>query len=363
MEFYRKRWQRARELMARQGIDALLVTPSTDLAYLTGHTGNSLDRIVCFALTQDHAYFLMSSFELALLPPALRQSVECVGWSDGDDPLAILAGLPGVKGRRIAVGQKMYGMWLLGLQARIPGAEWVDGNAILAPLRRVKDAQELECLYTAQHKTEAALEKLYQIGLEGRTEREVGQLLTRLREEEGLVQAFFSIVACSENAASPHHMNSDRVIRSGDSVMIDFGAMYRGYISDMTRTCVVGRAPEGFEEVYDVVRKAHLAAAAAIRPGVTFESVDRAARKVISDAGYGACFTHRLGHGIGLDVHEEPYAVEGNRELLVPGNVFSNEPGIYLPGRFGIRLENLMVVTEDGADALNDMGLELRVVG
>ncbi len=362
MELYQKRWQKARELMAQKGIDALLVTPSTDLAYMTGHTGQSMERIVCFALTQERAFFLMPSFEMDNLSEGLCQSVECIGWKDGEDPLAMLAALPGMKGR-IAVGQRMYGVWLLGLQERIPGAQWVNGDVILSTLRRVKDAQELEYMFRAQHMAEAALEKLYAIGLEGKTEREVASLLSELRLAEGLESVRSGIVACSENAAAPHHVNGDRVIRKGDSVMMDFGGLYKGYSADMTRTCVVGKAPEGFEEIYAIVLKAHLAVAEAIRPGVPAEEIDRTARRIITDAGYGAYFTHRVGHGIGLDVHEDPYIVEGNKELLVPGNVFSDEPGIYLPGRFGIRIENLMVVTETGSKALNEMGLELRVVG
>lgn len=361
MELYQKRWQKARDLMAEKGIDALLVTPSTDLAYMTGHAGQSFERIVCFALTPDRAFFLMPTFEMDNLSEGLRQSVECIGWKDGEDPLAMLAALPGVKGR-IAVGQRMYGMWLLGLQERIPGAQWVNGDLILSTLRRAKDAQELEYMFKAQHMAEAALEKLYQIGLEGKTELEVAKLLTELRLAEGFDSVRPGIVACSENAAAPHHVNGDRRIRKGDSVMMDFGGLYKGYSADMTRTCVVGHAPEGFEEVYAIVLKAHLAVADAIRPGATCESIDRTARKIITDAGYGEYFTHRVGHGIGLDVHEDPYMVEGNQEILVPGNVFSDEPGIYLPGRFGIRIENLMVVTETGCQTLNEMSRELRVV-
>ena len=185
MELYQKRWQKARELMAQKGIDALLVTPSTDLAYMTGHTGQSMERIVCFALTQERVFFLMPSFEMDNLSEGLRQSVECIGWKDGEDPLAMLAALPGIKGR-IAVGQRMYGIWLLGLQERIPGAQWVNGDVILSTLRRVKDAQELEYMFRAQHMAEAALEKLYAIGLEGKTEREEASLLSELRLAEGV---------------------------------------------------------------------------------------------------------------------------------------------------------------------------------
>jgi D-alanyl-D-alanine dipeptidase len=197
---------------------------------------------------------------------------------------------------------------------------------------------------------------------EGRSEQEVASDLADLLVRNGHDRADFTIVASGPNGASPHHEPGERTILPRDAVVMDFGGALAGYFSDTTRTVVVGEPPEGFEEAYAAVHEAQSAAAAAVRPGREAQEIDRAARGVIEAAGFGERFIHRTGHGIGLEVHEPPYMVEGDRTLLATGMTFSVEPGIYLEGRFGIRIEDIVTVTEDGVERLNRSTRDLQTV-
>jgi Xaa-Pro aminopeptidase len=231
------------------------------------------------------------------------------------------------------------------------------------PLRLIKDDEEFRLLQEAQSRAGRALEKLYAWGLAGRTENSAAEKLTALCAEEGLEKAEWGpIVASGANGASPHHASGEKTVQDGDAVVIDFGGVYGGYQADMTRTPVAGKAAEEFREVYAVVLAANEAAFRAAKPGASCETVDAAARGVIEKAGYGEYFTHRLGHGIGLDYHEDPYIVKGNRLPLAPGMAFSDEPGIYLPGKFGIRTEDILFMKESGAARLGNFSLALREV-
>jgi D-alanyl-D-alanine dipeptidase len=198
--------------------------------------------------------------------------------------------------------------------------------------------------------------------MDGMREEEVAAALADLLTEHGHDTAEFTIVASGPNGASPHHEPGSRSIRAGEEVVMDFGGTVGGYYSDMTRTVVVERPPRGFAQVYDAVREAQEAAFQAVRPGVAAEVVDAAAREVIAMAGYADRFVHRTGHGIGLEVHEDPYIVAGNRRVLQPGMCFSIEPGIYLDGRFGVRIEDIVTVTETGAQRLNRASRDLETV-
>jgi Xaa-Pro aminopeptidase len=229
-------------------------------------------------------------------------------------------------------------------------------------LRAVKDADELAALRAAARAADAAFAAILERPFIGRTEAEVAADLARLLVENGHDRADFTIVAGGPNAASPHHEAGARTIRPGDPVVMDFGGPVDGYFSDMTRTVVAGDPPAGFEEVYGVVRDAQRDGMASARPGVAAEDVDRAAREVIRGAGYGEWFVHRTGHGIGLEVHEPPYLVRGNDQQLEPGMAFSVEPGVYLPGRFGVRIEDIVTVTADGAESLNGASRDLLAV-
>jgi len=230
-------------------------------------------------------------------------------------------------------------------------------------LRAVKDAEELRRLAAAGAAADAVFEELVTARFSGRTEAEIAAQLAELLKAHGHSTVEFTIVASGPNGANPHHEESDRVVQEGDTVVLDFGGTKDGYGSDMTRTVHVGEPTAEEAEVYEVVRRAQQAAVEAVRIGVACQDVDRAARGVIADAGYGERFIHRTGHGIGLTAHEPPYMVEGENRPIEPGMCFSIEPGIYLPGRFGVRIEDIVVAAEDGAQRLNHTSRELRIVG
>jgi Xaa-Pro aminopeptidase len=261
------------------------------------------------------------------------------------------------------VDSRIWGGTLLTLQARLPKTRWLDAGKILRPLRLQKDAAEYEALKQAQLLAGQGLRALYEWGLAGRTEREAAAKLTEFCAEAGLAPADWGpIVAGGPNGANPHHESGGRVIATGDPVLIDFGGVYQGYQADMTRTSVIGKASAEFKAVYETVRAANQAAFETARPGLPCEAVDQAARAVISEAGYGEYFTHRLGHGLGLDIHEDPYLVAGNTRPLLPGMAFSDEPGIYLPGKFGVRIEDILFMGAEKAERLTEFPRELTEI-
>jgi Xaa-Pro aminopeptidase len=229
-------------------------------------------------------------------------------------------------------------------------------------LRALKDADELERLAAAGAAADATLEELVKTPFAGRRETEIAADLNRLLREHGHSQVDFTVVGSGPNGANPHHEMGERTIEQGDMVVLDFGGLKDGYGSDTTRTVHVGEPTDEEREVYEVVRRAQQAGFEAVRPGATCQDVDRACRNVISDAGYGDYFIHRTGHGIGLTTHEPPYMVEGDTHPVEPGMCFSIEPGIYLPGRFGVRIEDIVTATEDGGRRLNNTSHEMRIV-
>jgi Xaa-Pro aminopeptidase len=239
----------------------------------------------------------------------------------------------------------------------------MSARTIIGALRARKDDHELDALRRAAAGADAALADLLRHPLLGRSEIDVAHELAELLVTHGHAVAAFTIVASGPNGASPHHRPTARVIGPGDAVVVDFGGELDGYYSDTTRTVVVGEPSEELQRVHDVVREAQAAATAVVRPGVEIRAVDRAARDVIEAAGYGERFIHRTGHGIGLDVHEPPYAAADDDTVLEPGMTFSVEPGIYLDGRFGVRIEDIVAVTTDGVESLTDAPRELVRVG
>jgi D-alanyl-D-alanine dipeptidase len=235
-------------------------------------------------------------------------------------------------------------------------------TSTLPMLRAIKDADELERLATAGAAADACFEQLKEGRFAGRRESEIAAELAGLLRDHGHSQVDFTVVGSGPNGANPHHEMSERTIEDGDMVVLDFGGLKDGYGSDTTRTVHVGEPADDEREVYELVRRAQQAGFEAVRPGVECQEIDRAARKVIADAGYGEYFIHRTGHGIGLTTHEPPYMVEGETLELQPGMCFSIEPGVYLPGRFGVRIEDIVTVTEDGGRRLNNTTRELQVV-
>ena len=343
--------------------DALLVAPSADLVYLTGYAPMPLARPTVLIVTPAGPTLVVPTLErpLADACPA-ADAVDIVPWDDGADPYTTLAGyLP--PGGSIAVGDRMWSAHLFALQALGTNRRWISGRRILAPLRMRKDRHELEALRRAAAGADAALADLLRAPLAGRTERDVAATLAELLVAHGHGSAAFTIVASGPNAASPHHEPSGRTIGSGDAVVLDFGGEVDGYHSDTTRTVVVGEPAAQLREVYEIVQDAHAAALAVVRPGLAIQEVDRAARTVIAEAGYVDRFIHRTGHGIGLEIHEPPYAVTGDDTVLEPGMTFSIEPGIYLEGLFGVRIEDIVAVTTDGVESLNGSPRTLQRVG
>ncbi len=355
--------QRVASARATMGdVDALALSVGADLPYFTGYTAMHLERLTMLVLRRDGgATLVVPELEAPRVVP--HPDVFTIRpWSETEDPVGIVAGLLAGT-RRVAIGDQTWATFLLQLQERLPDTVFTLASEITAGLRMRKDADEVALLRAAGAAADRVAGMLTAERFSGRTERQISRLIADLLVAEGHDTADFAIVAAGPNGASPHHEPSDRVIETGDAVVCDFGGSYQGYHSDTTRMFVAGAPPEGFAEAFEVLRVAQDLAVAAVEPGVTAESVDRVARGVIADAGYGDYFIHRTGHGIGLDVHEHPYIVEGNPTILEPGMTFSIEPGIYLPGRFGMRIEDIVAVTDTGVERLNHSPRDLVVVG
>ncbi|WP_284043516.1 aminopeptidase P family protein [Actinoplanes sp. M2I2] len=347
------------------GLDGLLITPGPDLVYLTGHRPPVTERLTMLLLLAGVPGPAPTT-KPALVVPALelpgdQPDLEVVAWPDGEDPYAIVAGR--LRDGRHAISDSAWAMHLIALQEAAPGVRYTSMTATLPMLRAVKDEAEVALLAAAGAAADATYEQILSVRFAGRTERQVAADLARLLREHGHEQVDFTIVASGPNGANPHHDIGDRVLREGDMVVLDFGGLKDGYGSDTTRTVHVGPPSAPEQEVFDVVRAAQQAAFEAVRPGVACQEIDRVARQLIEDAGYGEFFIHRTGHGIGLTTHEPPYLVRGEERPLVPGMCFSIEPGIYLPGRFGVRIEDIVTVTETGGRRLNTTGHGLAIVG
>ncbi|MGE5829324.1 MAG: M24 family metallopeptidase, partial [Micromonosporaceae bacterium] len=263
---------------------------------------------------------------------------------------------------RYAISDAAWAMHLLGLQRTLPETRYIALTDGLPMLRAVKDGHELARLAAAGAGADACFEEILGARFAGRRESEIATDLAALLRRHGHSQVDFTIVASGPNGANPHHRAGERVIERGDTVVLDFGGLRDGYGSDTTRTVSVGEPTDEVRTVYNIVRQAQQAGFEAVRPGSPCQEIDRIARRVITDAGYGEYFIHRTGHGIGVTTHEPPYLVEGEARPLVPGMCFSIEPGIYLPGRFGVRIEDIVTVTEDGGRRLNNTTRELQVV-
>ncbi len=363
LAIYHDRLARAQAELVHQGVDYLMVGISSDLYYLLGYEGHASERLTMLILPQSgKAAVVVPKLESPLLA-ARRDLADHLIWEETEAPTALASRFVGdAAGITVAVNDHLYSSFLLKLQAALPGAIWVSANDTLKTLRMIKDAREVELLHEAGRRTDVAWEQFIATPLSGQTETQAMQRLVELTRSQGL-DINFGICASGPNAASPHHHTGERVIQAGDSVVFDWGGSLEGYTSDVTRTVHVGEPDAEFRTVYETVLRANQAALDAVKPGVACQEVDRAARAVISEAGYGDAFLHRLGHGLGLDVHEEPYLVERNTMPLAAGMVFSDEPGIYLAGRLGVRIEDAVVCTETGGMRLNEATRELVVVG
>lgn len=351
------RLSHTRKALADAGLDALLVTPGPDLRWLTGYEALPLERLTCLVLPADGEPFLVAP---GLEVPAVEASavpelgIEVLGWGETEDPYAVVAArLPSSPGR-VALANRMWAEQVLRFRAALPGTEQTLASEVLADLRMRKTPDEVDALRRAGQAIDRVHSRMAEFLTPGRTEREAGRDIAAAILAEGHETVDFVIVGSGPNGASPHHEVGDRVLEPGDVVVVDIGGTTaEGYCSDCTRMYALGEPPADFTAYFPVLHEAQLAACAHARPGVSAESVDAAARDVIAGAGLGALFMHRTGHGIGVETHEEPYIVEGNTTVLEPGMAFSIEPGIYLPGRHGARIEDIVVTTDDGIERLN----------
>ncbi len=357
------RLQRAARSAESAGLAGLLLTPGPDLLYLTGYAPVAITERITMLVVPVHG-------EPTMIVPRLERpdAEETAGasvfrladWPDGSDPYEATARLLGPG--RYALSDSAWAMHLLGLQGRLPDTSYVSMTTALPMLRAIKDDDELARLAAAGAAADEAYGEILQARFAGRSETDIGNDLATLLRRFGHSQVDFTVVGSGPNGANPHHEMGDRIVERGDMVVLDFGGLKHGYGSDTTRTVHVGEPTEEEREVHEIVRRAQQAGFEAVRPGVECQEVDRAARAVITDAGYGEYFIHRVGHGIGLTTHEPPYMVEGERQPMQPGMCFSIEPGIYLPGQFGVRIEDIVTVTDEGGRRLNRTPHEMMIV-
>jgi Xaa-Pro aminopeptidase len=360
-----ERLRLAADAAGAAGLGALLLTPGPDLRYVTGYDAQQLERLTCLVLpAAGDPFLVVPRLELpaAQASPAGGSALDMIAWDETDDPYALVARRLGPVSS-VGLADRMWAMMVLRFRAALPAAQLGLASTALRGLRSRKSPAEVAALREAG----AAIDRVHAAVpgwlRPGRTELDVAADIAAAIASEGHVRADFVIVASGPNAASPHHEPSSRVLQPGDAVVVDIGGtMPSGYCSDCTRVYAIGSPPAEFTAYYEVLRGAQEAACAAVRPGVTAEAVDAAARVPITEAGYGPEFVHRTGHGIGLETHEDPYIVAGNAEPLAPGMAFSVEPGIY-PGPHGARIEDIVVCTDQGYERLNHVTRELVVVG
>lgn len=352
------------------GLDAVILNPGPTLTHLTGLHFHLMERpvVLLFAQDQDPAVVLpeLELQKVASLPYNLHIFSYSENPTEWDAAFRKAVQALGLDGKRIGVEPRQLRLLeFRHVKAGAPEADYPDASDVLSSMRLRKDKAEVDAMRRAVKIAQAALEATIPSIKIGMTEKEISselvvQLLKHGSEPE---MPFAPIVSAGPNSANPHASPTERKLQKGDLLVVDWGAAYDGYISDLTRTFAVGEVDAEYEKIHRIVQEANAAGRAAGKPGVPCANVDKAARDVIEKAGYGVYFTHRTGHGIGMEGHEEPYMRGDNMQLLEPGMAFTVEPGIYLPGRNGVRIEDNVVITEDGADVLSDMPREIRVVG
>ncbi len=357
------RWERLRRVMAKAGVDAVVVTPSSNFRYLTGVGVHPSERLLAFVVSQDELALIYPSFEESRLSPTsvYRVCQNRIAWQETEDPyqeaVRILSSC-----KRIAVDPFMPFWQYERFVASLTGRDWVNAAEMLDSLRLIKSEWELDQIRTAGRVSAEIIDShIGKIGAAhgGVHADVVGQGLISAYRAEGASDGEV-LLQFDADSADPHGQSTGLIV-DPNVVLIDSGANINGYWADLTRThCYDPQRAKRFSEVYRIVWNAHAAAVAAVRPGVTAAFIDQVAREVITAAGYGEYFTHRVGHGLGLDIHEPPYLVAGNHQMLEPGMVFTIEPGIYLPGEFGVRIEDNVVVTDSGVEVLSPLGHRLE---
>ncbi|WP_419846522.1 M24 family metallopeptidase [Candidatus Poriferisocius sp.] len=365
---FSQRIDRVRGLMAEQQVDVLLLSVGADLPYFCGYEAMPMERLTMLVVPRDgDARLIVPRLEAPRVVE--RPDVfKVVAWDETEDPIELARSLIG-PASVAAIGDHTWAGFLVDLMRVLPSVEFRRASELTSPIRQVKDAAEVESLRAAAAAADRVAVDLRSgnIELVGKTEAELSAELGRRLLAEGHQRVNFAIVAAGENAASPHHEAGERVIKPGEVVLCDIGGTMMdangvGYCSDITRCVHLGEPPADLVEAYDVLFEAQAAQVAAAVVGNSCESVDRVGRAMIAEAGYGDYFIHRTGHGIGTEAHEDPYIVEGNTQELRPGHAFSIEPGIYLPGKWGLRLEDIVVAATDGPDNLTTTDHRLAVI-
>ena len=352
------------------GLDAVILNPGPTLTHLTGLHFHLMERpvVLLFAKDQDPAIVLpeLELQKVASLPYKLQVFAYPENPAEWDSAFRRAVQALSLDGKRIGVEPRQLRLLeFRHVKAGAPEADYPDASEVLSALRLRKDQAEIEAMRQAVKIAQNALEATIPLIKIGMTEKELSaelvvQLLKHGSEPE---MPFAPIVSGGPNSANPHASPSDRKLQVGDLLVLDWGATYDGYISDLTRTFAVGEVDDEYKKIHKIVQEANAAGRAAAKPGIPCANVDKAARDLIEKAGYGVYFTHRTGHDIGMEGHEEPYMRGDNMQLLEPGMAFTVEPGIYLPNRNGVRIEDNVVITKTGADVLSDMPREMRVVG
>jgi Xaa-Pro aminopeptidase len=370
---YAGRLERVRALMRSVGLDFLAVGPSADLTYLTGAHLMSTERLSLLIVPQLAPPVLVVPFFEAAGLHDLPRDVRVRTWTETENPGAVAAsvlartmhGDPGNVNVTVGVSERLWSVFLLRLQAELPRASFASAGPVLGEARVIKSGREIERMMRAGEALDEVFAQFVQERFSGRTEHGISNSILKMLEGRGMVVENPPIVGAGENGASPHHHASGRVVRPGDVVVVDYWGSLDGYYSDCTRTVFVGEEPAADSEerrVYELVRQAQERAAKAAAPGMPCEALDAVARDYLEQSGYGEYFVHRLGHGIGLDGHELPYLVSGNRATLQPGMAFTIEPGLYLPGRFGVRIEDSVWLDESGSVSFNNSTHDITVV-
>jgi Xaa-Pro dipeptidase len=348
------------------GLDYAAIVPGANLFYLTGLTYHTTERpIIGFFPAEGAPFFIVPSFEITKLQ-SKGGGWGTFGYTDaeGHDG-AFRQACAQLAGKKIGVeGLRMRALEIRLLEQNAANAHILLADDALNAMRLHKDEAEIAAMRKAIQITEAALESTIKQIKPGMTERQIGHLLQALLTEGGSQEnAFDPAILSGPKSALPHGTTDDTPVQQGDLLLFDFGGRYSGYPADITRVFAIGKPSDELVKIYETVLAANQAAFAVARPGVPAQEVDRAARGLIEKAGYGQYFTHRTGHGLGIDVHEAPYMREGNTQLLEPGMIFTIEPGIYVPGLGGVRIEDDVLVTTDGVESLTSYPRQLRMIG
>jgi Xaa-Pro aminopeptidase len=361
---YAARMRAVRRRLTEEKIDVLALSPDDDMRYLLGFMPHPDERPCYLLLDTDGEAFVVPSLNAA--EAARHVTAPSFAYTDADGPAHALTGavraLGGRSPRRLAVSDTMRADFVLTLQRAYPDAQLALGSVILGPLRMRKSPEELEVIARSGRQADQAVREAWAACRAGASEREIAEVAEASFKRSGAEEVLFTQVAAGPNGAFPHHRSSDRTLRPGDSVTMDFAGRLDGYASDITRAAFIGTPPPKYLEVHRTVDAAVVAGMAAARPGALLRDVDLAARGVIERAGYGQYFIHRVGHGLGLTGHELPSVTHLNTDPIAEGMVFTVEPGIYLPGEFGVRLEEVVYISKDGAHRLSELPRDVHVI-